>query len=172
MRTLYEVLGISQHAECEQVRKAYKQALLQHHPDKKRASTTQAAPHQPDSLQPTSVPINEIRLAFDVLRDAALKAAYDASLKAGAQQDEVHPWETVPLSEMQAAGNGACSANPEFDSTTTPGTYLYDCRCGDVYRLTARDAAAHTQPATSQQHISAVLIGCATCGNVLEVTLS
>lgn len=172
MHSFYDVLEVSRDAELADIRKAYKQALLRLHPDKQRRSHTAVdAPSQLGAQHRTNTTVNQLQLAFDVLKDAELRAAHDASLAASAARVDVHPWDTVLLSAMDTT----CVPGDAAAARQTAGrqlqSYTHDCRCGDVFLLTAQDAAAHMQPAQGQQHASAVLIGCATCGNVLEVVL-
>lgn len=75
-RDLYEVLGVSRTATAEEVRKAYRQAALKHHPDRNNGD--------PEA----SARFKEATEAFQVLSDDEKRAVYDqygfAGLEGGA----------------------------------------------------------------------------------------
>jgi len=64
-RDLYEVLGVSRTATAEEVRKAYRQAALKHHPDRNNGDATAAARFK------------EATEAFQVLSDDEKRTVYD-----------------------------------------------------------------------------------------------
>ena len=76
MRDYYEVLGVARDADAEAVKKAYRKLALEHHPDRNGGSK--------DSEEK----FKEATEAYEVLRDAQKRAAYDrfghAGVKAGA----------------------------------------------------------------------------------------
>ncbi|KAI9790436.1 MAG: hypothetical protein M1816_005100 [Peltula sp. TS41687] len=65
----YEVLGVSQSATPEDIKRAYRQAALKHHPDK-------VAPDQKASAHRT---FQTIAFAYSILSSPARKARYDAT---------------------------------------------------------------------------------------------
>ncbi|MBA4291911.1 hypothetical protein C0431_02980 [bacterium] len=67
MPTLYETLGISQHANAKQVREAYHKLAREYHPD---VNTSQDAHDR----------MAEINVAFEVLSDPLRRNQYDSSL--------------------------------------------------------------------------------------------
>src|SRR6478735_4571274 len=64
-RDLYEVLGVSRTATAEEIRKAYRQAALKHHPDRNSGDPQAAARFK------------EATEAFQVLSDEAKRPIYD-----------------------------------------------------------------------------------------------
>lgn len=64
-RDLYEVLGVSRTANAEEIRKAYRQAALKHHPDRNNGDAAAAARFK------------EATEAFQVLSDDEKRAVYD-----------------------------------------------------------------------------------------------
>lgn len=68
MRTHYEVLGVKRNASAEDVRRAFRRLVLQHHPDRSRA---------PGAAER----FREITGAYEVLRDPAARADYDRTLE-------------------------------------------------------------------------------------------
>jgi molecular chaperone DnaJ len=64
-RDYYEVLGVSRDASEEDLKKAYRKLAMQHHPDRNRGDTASEAKFK------------EANEAYDVLKDAEKRAAYD-----------------------------------------------------------------------------------------------
>jgi len=62
-----------------EVKAAYKRALLQHHPDKKAASSTPLSPSTPANNK--TITIDTIALAYKILSSPSLKAEYDSRLQ-------------------------------------------------------------------------------------------
>ena len=72
-RSLYEVLGVGPQATGAQIKKAYSVAVLAAHPDK-RGSTEEA---------------QQVNRAYEILRDAALRLAYDSAGMDGVVEVEI-----------------------------------------------------------------------------------
>src|SRR6478609_642413 len=70
-RDYYEVLGVAREASDEDVKKAYRQAALKHHPDRNQGN--------PDA----EVKFKEATEAYTVLSDSDKRAAYDRFGHAG-----------------------------------------------------------------------------------------
>src|SRR5258708_7104831 len=64
-RDLYEVLGVAKTASAEEIRKAYRQAALKHHPDRNNGDST------------AGVRFKEATEAFQVLSDDQKRPLYD-----------------------------------------------------------------------------------------------
>lgn len=62
---LYEVLGVSKNADAAEIKKAYRQAARQHHPDANQGSTE------------SEEKFKEISVAYEVLSDPEKRARYD-----------------------------------------------------------------------------------------------
>lgn len=62
----YDLLGVSADASATEIKKAFRKASLEHHPDK-----------NPDDQEAASVRFQEISAAYEVLSDEDARAAYD-----------------------------------------------------------------------------------------------
>ncbi|KAK7025429.1 hypothetical protein VNI00_015957, partial [Paramarasmius palmivorus] len=116
---LYEFLGVARDASVEEIKAAYRQKLLKHHPDKVQ---------QANSTSTTDVELITIKNAYDTLSSPALRAQYDAGvfgnlLRAAGSR----PAQVVSLDEFE-----------EVD-TEGQGAWRYRCRCGGFYRVTEAD---------------------------------
>jgi molecular chaperone DnaJ len=67
-RDYYEVLGVSKNASADEIKKAYRQAAIKHHPDKEGGDESK---------------FKEINEAYDVLKDAQKRQRYDQFGHAG-----------------------------------------------------------------------------------------
>ena len=70
-RDYYEVLGVSQQATVDEIRKAYKQAALKHHPDRNNGDKS------------AEEKFKEASEAYSVLCDEQKRATYDRFGHAG-----------------------------------------------------------------------------------------
>ena len=66
MKCHYEVLGVSQEANDEELKKSYRKLALKWHPDK-----------NPDNLEEAHKQFQVIQAAYDVLSDTQERAWYD-----------------------------------------------------------------------------------------------
>ncbi len=73
-RDLYEILGVSKTASDDEIKKAYRKQAMKFHPDR-----------NPDDKQ-AEEKLKEINLAYEVLKDAQKRAAYDQYGHAAFQQ--------------------------------------------------------------------------------------
>jgi diphthamide biosynthesis protein 4 len=100
----YSVLGVSAGAPVEDIRAAYHAAVLKCHPDK---HVIEASAERPDA----QARFLRIQQAWEVLRDAELRRAYDVSI-------------------MQFSTKaGRIVEDVELDEMDTDG---FHCRCGGV----------------------------------------
>ncbi|KZT10091.1 DnaJ-domain-containing protein [Laetiporus sulphureus 93-53] len=72
--SLYDILGITQDASADAVRKAYKLKALETHPDRLPAGTGAA------EIRAAQASFNDVKTAFDVLSDPAKRHVYDNGL--------------------------------------------------------------------------------------------
>jgi diphthamide biosynthesis protein 4 len=136
----YHILEIQQDASQEEVKRAYHQALLRHHPDKKRADS---------GLTPITIPaIDTLREAFQILSSPSSRQIYDQTLKSSlsSSQTPPRPANVVSLDDFQVV--------PRGDSST----WTYTCRCGGTFVISEQllDEDIH-------------LVGCDCCSEVVWV---
>lgn len=72
-KTLYEILGLKENAEMEEVRRAFRHAAKEHHPDR--------------SLNQESPDFRAACEAYETLKDPRLRSAYDAELARRRRKD-------------------------------------------------------------------------------------
>ncbi|CCA76499.1 hypothetical protein PIIN_10492 [Serendipita indica DSM 11827] len=116
----YELLGVSKQASSEQIKRAYHQALLRHHPDKQTGRSVQKdeESRQYSTLFPD---VDALRKAYETLSNPTLRLAYDQSLKTKSHRTEPRPANVVSLDEFD-------------ESETSEGTlWSYPCRCGGAF---------------------------------------
>lgn len=77
-RDLYEVLGVSRTATAEEIRKAYRQAALKHHPDRNNGDSAAAARFKEATEAFTVLSDDEKRAIFDQYGFAGLEGAAGA----------------------------------------------------------------------------------------------
>lgn len=120
----YDILGLHQDQPSpspDEVKKAYRKALLSHHPDK-HAKTDRQIQY---TTKLGTLTVDDIALAYKTLSEPALKAEYDRLLAANAQSSDqnksggrVHHTglETVDLDDLA------------YDEKTQ--SWTKSCRCG------------------------------------------
>jgi diphthamide biosynthesis protein 4 len=149
-RSHYEVLNLPEPSSLKNgkvfvlqpadIRKAYKAALLRHHPDKSIRSTTS---------------IDEITKAYTVLIDPEQREIYDASL-------------FLPVVASEAAlgtGEEAFSLDELFHDPNHE-TWTRGCRCGlaEGFMVHEKDLEAAAQDGAGE-----VIVGCSGCSLRIRV---
>ena len=119
MEDYYAVLGCSNDAAFEELKRSYQNLLLKHHPDK-------AAQNKDDSNHDNGVTFIKIKKAWDVLCDDTTRKEYDARWK---QRTLAQQWPVQDEVEFE-----------DFDYNIPEERYLHTCRCGGEYVLTPMDA--------------------------------
>lgn len=109
----YQILGCSEKASLEEIKKKYRELILASHPDK--CSNDKKTTEDFDIL-------NE---AWHMLRDANKRKVYDAQLKQETLAQEALLFERLSVTELS------------YD--TNSETYSYNCRCGGEYRVDAQE---------------------------------
>jgi len=157
----YEVLCLPRTATSSDVKAAYHNALLLHHPDKalsirnRNESVQNITPtqnklnhkHEDKTRRPS---IDDIQQAYSTLVDPILRAEFDIRLARNGTTSSVaakgsqRPAEIVSFDEFV----------PEEKSEA----YIYPCRCGSVYRITEDQLEAEVH-----------LLGCQGCSEVVWV---
>lgn len=77
MATLYETLGVNEHATDEEIKRAYRKAAMRCHPDRNVGNETQA-----------HAQFHEIKEAYAILSDRAQREVYDRTFA-----EEMRRWE-------------------------------------------------------------------------------
>ncbi|KAJ7355598.1 DnaJ-domain-containing protein [Mycena albidolilacea] len=90
--SLYDILGVERSASADQIRRAYKAKALETHPDKLEQGAS------PEDKQASEAKFHEVHGAFEVLRDAYKRRAYD--IQRGFRPQNSPRWEGE-LSEEQ-----------------------------------------------------------------------
>lgn len=144
--TLYDVLGVESGASDAMIRAAYRAKLLRLHPDK---AGTQGNGDVSAATGEAARNLDALHHAWNVLRDNASRATYDAQLVVEHQQLEGVPWMSISTKELEI-----------YDTEDGNIVYEFECRCGDAFELTPSQLP---QPATVT-HVS-----CRTCTSTLAV---
>ncbi|OQR96068.1 hypothetical protein ACHHYP_17031 [Achlya hypogyna] len=112
MATHYDVLGVA--ADCSQVelKTAYHAAILQSHPDKSKATDDTSS-------------FQDVHAAYQTLRTAESRRAYDLSLQEAKLRDEKRISDEVDLEDMIYNAEDEC--------------YSYACRCGEHYFISVEE---------------------------------
>ena len=154
----YQLLGLEEKQNAavlssQQVKAAYRRALLQHHPDKK----VQTPPSRPTrNGERSPVTVDEIALAYKVLSEPALRAEYNRWLEtddSGADTNSrVHHTglETVDLDDLA------------FDPASS--LWSRSCRCGDERGFIVTEAELEKNVEDGE-----LFVGCKGCSLWLRV---
>ena len=161
-QTFYELLKLSpgHDLKLEDVKSAYRQALLTYHPDKLQQLLITKSP---ESGAGDDVPtIDLIVEAYSTLSDPAVRKAYDASLK---KQQSVahHGIETFDLEDF------VCN------DQSNPISWSKTCRCGNptAYVLSEQDLEkADSEQVGDSNGLKEILIGCRGCSLFIRVTFA
>ncbi|KAK3310013.1 uncharacterized protein B0T15DRAFT_564162 [Chaetomium strumarium] len=170
----YEVLNLSQatlstHDEATAaalVKRAYRRALLNHHPDKTKHQHQHQNQQQGNTTVPTSFTVDQISSAYATLSRPGQRKAYDRTLQLQRQAQQQGPStaggtpsdfqtgiENVDLDDLASDG--------EADGTT--GWYRA-CRCGNPrgYHFTEADLE-------DAADLGELMVGCTDCSLWLRV---
>jgi molecular chaperone DnaJ len=104
MRDYYEILGVSKNDDADAIKKAYRKLALQYHPDRNQGS------------KEAEGKFKEATEAYEVLRDAEKRAAYDRYGHAG----------------VRGSGAGA-GGFAGFDFTDALNIFMRDFGMGDIF---------------------------------------
>ena len=87
LRTYYEILGVSYDAVEGEIRRGYRRAVQEHHPDQNPSSAK------------SQKRIRELNAARETLLNSALREKYDAKLRRGGlipPEPAAEPYHTIP----------------------------------------------------------------------------
>ncbi|KAG2484231.1 hypothetical protein HYH03_016966 [Edaphochlamys debaryana] len=140
----YETLGVPRDASTNDIKDAYRAAVLKHHPDKLAGAD---CGNGAEASLADSADFKRVQQAWEVLRDPSQRAAYDSGLTLAALRATVAFQDELTLDEMDA------------ETEEGEDVYTYPCRCGDSYRLRKVDANEHPD----------IAVQCRTCSNQVLV---
>ena len=151
-RGLYEALGVGAGAEAGELRGAYLRACRETHPD--RAAGAGGGGEA----------FLEVQAAWEVLRDPGRRGEYDqavarAEVRRRAVEDRCTFYDEVELEDLETHTGGAPGAGAGAGGEVT---YVFPCRCGELFSLTAEDVCGLGE---------AVAVPCASCSLFLRVHL-
>ncbi|XP_051134662.1 uncharacterized protein LOC127253901 [Andrographis paniculata] len=112
-KTHYEIIGVKEDASQEEIRKVYRTAILNHHPDKVQ-STCEA------DLGNAFI---EVQKAWEILSNPRSRALYDNELQTLRQDVNI---EDVSIEDMTVKDDGVDGNCFELS---------HHCRCGDTFSL-------------------------------------
>ena len=137
----YRALGCSKEASYEDLKKAYRKLILQHHPDKM---------HLQDSTN-TDEKFREIEEAWSILRNPEKKRKYDAECRqADLEFQSILIYARITPDEMT------------LETNSDPETLSYGCRCGSNYLINKKDLPIEKN--------TIIHISCQECTFVLVLT--
>ncbi|KAL9004405.1 MAG: hypothetical protein Q9188_002790 [Gyalolechia gomerana] len=140
-------------ATQQDIRLAYRHALLVNHPDKRQAS---------DPIQGTTTPysIDEVTRAFKILIDPTHRLQYDNQVKLD--------WQGKTDREVGNSQSGIETVDlDELDYDGDKNEWHRDCRCGDTEGFKVTEDAMHQ----NCQH-GEVIASCPGCSLHLKVTFA
>ncbi|KAL2427341.1 Diphthamide biosynthesis protein 4 [Exophiala dermatitidis] len=157
--THYDVLSLSRHPTRnslpkDEIKAAYRRALLLHHPDK--ISQSGRASKASTTARPTPLySVDEIVVAYEVLADPERRAAYDRAL--------------IQEEESEGCDRGTHTGVESYDLEDLPydetqNIWYRHCRCGDErgYILTEADLEKESEQRE-------VYVGCRGCSLFIKV---
>ena len=149
----YQLLGLVARQytpllSSQEVRTAYRHALLEHHPDKQSKRLQKTA-------QKSSISVDDIALAYKVLSEPPLRAEYDrwlASKDSSGDSGRTHRTglETVDLDDLS------------FDSESS--LWSRNCRCGDEKGFIVSESQLEKNSEDGE-----LIVGCKGCSLWLRV---
>ncbi len=123
--TYYAVLGIAHTAKPEEVKRAYYALAKRSHPDRFRQTAD-------DSLRPRiEFAFGKLTQAYDVLKDSALRAAYDLKLK---QEQQAAASQQQPKSFAAAAPERGEESDNKKDAGNTPSGSSLQYRAEECFQ--------------------------------------
>ncbi|KAK0632842.1 hypothetical protein B0T14DRAFT_533170 [Immersiella caudata] len=154
--TYYEILNLSSLTTSQQpnpsqfIKRAYRRALLSHHPDKKSTNATPSATASP------TFTIDQISAAYAILSNTTSRASYDKLLLTTSSS-------TTPLpSQFQTGIETIDLDDLEYD--TSKEEWYRPCRCGNArgYRFGEADLE-------DSADLGELMVGCVDCSLWLRV---
>ncbi|KAL5728996.1 hypothetical protein ACHQM5_002010 [Ranunculus cassubicifolius] len=116
LKTHYEILSVKEDASYEEIRAAYKSAILTCHPDKSHRAEASDHPSEPQEK------FMNVQKAWEILSDSVTRSTYSHELKSSRHDNETAA-EDISLEEMTMEDVGQVLE------------FFYQCRCGDYYAI-------------------------------------
>jgi len=157
MASFYDILGVDSSVgfTSEDLKRAYKRALLQHHPDKAGSTRNVAGGDQGK----TTVSVDDIALAYKTLSDTRSRQKYDLGLQNRVQISR--PAEVDGTTHRTGLDTVDLDALVFDDGSES---WSRSCRCGDGkgFIVTEPELAAHADEGE-------IIIGCRGCSLWLRI---
>ena len=157
----YQVLGLEsvQHASRlppQDVKAAYKRALLHYHPDKNCFGSTDRSHYPPEKL---SVAVDDVALAYKVLSEPRLRFEYDRWLLTKRLGE--NPGSTIEK-PLHTGLESVDLVDVSYDSETS--TWRRGCRCGDEQGFIVSEVELEKNTEEGE-----LIVGCNGCSLWLRV---
>ncbi|MCL7025390.1 hypothetical protein MKW94_001969 [Papaver nudicaule] len=115
-KTHYDILSVKEDANYEEIRKSYRSAIIDTHPDKIQATAkTSDIQHEPRET------FLMVQKAWEILSDSKTRGIYDRELRDSRRDTETA--DDVSLEEMMVEEVGEVLE------------LFYECRCGDHFSI-------------------------------------
>ncbi|XP_060645989.1 DPH4 homolog [Drosophila nasuta] len=186
----YELLNVPTTATFEELKRNYKQLILQCHPDKIQQQkqseesnvgtvTVNANENDPNRESDNSN-FNAINKAWNTLKDPIKRKLYDAELLQTKFQTHINIYATIALSDMQRVQvmedeeeERAETNKSDKETATLSFAYAYNCRCGGQYVLDDESAQQQQQQVREgeSEHLKAseMIVECSECSLMIIV---
>jgi len=116
-KTHYDILGVRENSNYEEIRASYRSAILGSHPDKMQKTSKPYLPGHDSENR-----FLEVQRAWEILSHSESRAAYDSELRILRQQESVVA-EDVCLEDLMFQSNGKVLE------------LFYQCRCSDYFSI-------------------------------------
>ncbi|KAF9438849.1 Diphthamide biosynthesis protein 4 [Entomortierella beljakovae] len=140
LKDYYAILDISNDATLTEIKSQYQKLLLIHHPDKQQQNQSS----QLNSPVPAFIPLQDIKEAWECLRQPDRRSFYDSSLKAVKLRENGQVNDDIDLDDM------------DYDEET--GTYTSPCRCSGEYIISE-----------DELELSIDTVVCSTCSLIVRI---
>ncbi|KAF9923527.1 Diphthamide biosynthesis protein 4 [Linnemannia zychae] len=137
LKDYYAILDVSQDATVTEIKQQYQRLLLIHHPDKQLQQ-------QASSTDLKSIPLQDIKEAWECLREPNHRAFYDSSLQAMRLHANGQVHDDIDLDDM------------EYDEES--GSYTSPCRCSGEYIISE-----------DELELGVDTVGCSTCSLIVRI---